>query len=184
MADINGLYLLKRFFYDRTNGSTNWRVYEYRYPPWFIGPHDFLCYGCDQGRNGYVINVKRKLGDIEVQEEACSGCMAFLDSIRLFSIPFAQLDSHEGCIRWAIASSDYYEHRQLFTFAPFIDTYHKDGYVEFQFSDRGYEDVQLIGALLKAGLSELDHYDLTSKEAKTSLDELFSKQRNCAMRWM
>jgi hypothetical protein len=122
-----------------------------------------------------VIIVKRKLGDIEAQEEACSGCMAFLDSIRLFSIPFAQLDSHEGRIG-AIASSDYHEHSKLFTFSSSIDTYHRDGYVEFQFSDAGYEDVQLIRALLKAGLSELDHYDLMSKKAKTSLDELFSKQ--------
>jgi hypothetical protein len=101
--------------------------------------------------------------------------MAILDSIRLFSIPFAQLDSHEGCIRWAIASSHFYEHRQLFSFPPSIDTFHRNGYVEFQFTDSGYEDVQVIGALLKAGLSELDHYDLTSKKAKTSLDELFSK---------
>ncbi len=176
MPDINTLYLLKRFFYDRTHGSTNWRVYEYRYPPWFIGPHDFLCYRCDEGRKGDVINVKRKLGDKEVKEKACSECMAFLDSIRLFSIPFAQIDSREGYVRWAVASSDYYEYKPLFSSSsPSVDTYHKDGYVEFQFDDSSYQDVQLVGALLKAGLSELDHYDLKNKKAKTSLDDLFSK---------
>ncbi len=65
----------------------------------FIRPSDFLRYRCDEGPKGYVINVKRKLGDIEVQEKACSGSITFLDSIRLFSIPFAQIDSHEGYIR-------------------------------------------------------------------------------------
>jgi hypothetical protein len=54
-------------------------------------PHDCLCYGCDEGRNGYVINIRRKLGNIELGEQACCGCMRFLDSIRLFSIPFVQL---------------------------------------------------------------------------------------------
>ena len=30
---------------------------------------------------------RRELGDIELDEQACRGCMIFLDSIRLFSIP-------------------------------------------------------------------------------------------------
>ncbi len=60
----------------------------------------------------------------------------------------------------AIASSDHYEYNKLSSFTSSIETYHGDGYVEFQFSDTGYEDVQFVGALLKTGLSELDHYDL------------------------
>lgn len=105
--------------------------------------------------------------------------MKLLNNIRLFSIPFAQLDSHEGCIRWTIPPSGFYEHRQLFTFSTSTgpDIYHRDGYVEFQFSDGGYEDVILVKALLRAGLEESDH-DLAyvrNKKAKTSLDELFSK---------
>ena len=105
-----------------------------------------------------------------------TGCSKLLSDLHtVYSIPFVQLASHEGCIGWAIATSDYYEHKELFTFTPSIDTCHREGYLEFQFSDEGYEDVQLIGALLKAGLSELDNYDLTRKKANTSLDELFSK---------
>jgi len=31
--------------------STNWRVYQYGYHPWFIDPRDFLHYTCE----GYMI---------------------------------------------------------------------------------------------------------------------------------
>jgi hypothetical protein len=158
MADQDRLFLLKRFLYDRSNpgssiGNSNYS-YRFRrnYEDNVVGPHDFLCYGCDEGRDGYVINVKRRLGDIEVHEYACSGCMKSLDSIRLFSIPFVQLDSHEGSIIWAVSTSDFVEHRDLLTFDPHdIDTQEKEDYVEFQFSDGGYDDVLLVKALLRAG---------------------------------
>jgi hypothetical protein len=76
--------------------------------------HDFFCYGCDEGRNGYLIKIRRKLSiGIIIMEEACVGCMSLLDSIRLFSIPFAQVCSHEGLIIWAISPGDYYEHQSL-----------------------------------------------------------------------
>jgi hypothetical protein len=93
MADQDRLFLLKRFLYDRSNPSSTVNNSNYRsddFEGHMAGPHDFLCYGCDEGRNGYVINVRRKLGDVQVHEYACSGCMKFLDSIRLFSIPFVQ----------------------------------------------------------------------------------------------
>jgi hypothetical protein len=36
------------------------------------------------------------------------------------------------------------EHKTLFTFEPTdIDTYQRDGYIEFQFSDGGYDDGRL-----------------------------------------
>ena len=100
------IFLLKRFLHDRlhpgsTVGNSHYE-WSYNYVKNVADPHDFLCYGCDEGRNGYVINIRRKLGDIELYEQACCGCMMFLDSIRLFSIPFVQLYSHKGCIRWAI----------------------------------------------------------------------------------
>ena len=79
------------------------------------------------------VMVRRKLGDSELDEQACRGCMRFLDSIRLFSIPFVQLSSHKGCIRWAISLSDFVEHKTLLTFDPTdIDTI-RDGYIESRF---------------------------------------------------
>jgi hypothetical protein len=35
-----------------------------------------------------MVKKRRKLGDIELDEQACRSCMIFLGSIRLFSIPF------------------------------------------------------------------------------------------------
>ena len=86
------ILLLKRFLHDRlhpgrTVGNSHYE-WGYNYEENVADPHDFLCYGCDEGRNGFVINIRRKLGDIELHEQACRGCMRFLDSIRLFSIPF------------------------------------------------------------------------------------------------
>jgi hypothetical protein len=73
------------------------------------------------------MNIRCKLADIELYEQACRGCINFLDSIRLFSIPFVQLYSHKGCIRWAISLSDFVEHKTLFTFDPRnIDTYPRE----------------------------------------------------------
>ena len=58
-------------------------------------------------------------------------------------------------VRWAISISDFVEHKTLFTFDPTdIDTYPRDGYIEFQFSDGDYDDVVLIKALVRAGLLE------------------------------
>jgi hypothetical protein len=104
------IFLLKRFIHDRIHpgsivGNSH---YEWGYN-YVINM---------SGRNGYVINISRKLGDMELREQACRGCMKFLDSIRLFSIPFVQFYSHKGCIRWAISLSDFVEHTTLFTFDP------------------------------------------------------------------
>jgi hypothetical protein len=97
MADR--IFLFKRFLHDRLHpgsivGNSHYE-WSYKYEEGVADPHDFLCYGCDEGRNGYIINRRRKLGDIELQEQACRGCMRFLDCIRLFSIPFVQLESHK-----------------------------------------------------------------------------------------
>src|SRR5215471_50400 len=153
------IFLLKRFLHDRLHpGSTvsnSHYEWSYNYEENVADPHDFLCYGCDEGRNGYVINIRRKLGDIELYEQACRGCMMFLDSIRLFSIPFVQLYSHKGCIRWAISISDFVEYKTLFAFdATDIDTYPRNGYIEFQFLYGDYDDVVLVKALVRAGLLE------------------------------
>jgi hypothetical protein len=95
--------------------------WSYKYEEGVADPHDFLCYACEEGRSGYVINIRRKLGYIELDEQACRGCMRFLDSIRLFSIPFVRLYSHKGCIRWAISLSDFVEHKTLLTFDPTLN---------------------------------------------------------------
>jgi hypothetical protein len=168
-------FLLKRFLHDRLhpgsivgNSHYDW---SYKDEEGVADPHDFLCYGCDEGRNGYVINIRRKLGEIELDEQACRGCMRFLDSIRLFSIPFVQLGSHKGCTRWAISLSDFAEHKTLFTFDPTdIDTYRRDGYIEFQFSDGGYDDVVLVRALLRAGLLEADYYETKNRVKNPTLE--------------
>ena len=97
--------------------------------------------------------------------------MMFLDSIRLFSIPFVQLYSHKGCIRWAISLSDFSEHKTLFTFDPTdIDTYPKDGFIEFQFSDGGYDDNILVKALVTAGLLETDYYESKNRVKNPTLE--------------
>lgn len=63
------------------------------------------------------------------------------------------------------------EHKGLFTFDPTdIDTYPRDGYIEFQFSDGDYDDVVLVKALVRAGLLEADYYE--SKNSKKSYLEL------------
>jgi hypothetical protein len=54
------------------------KLKHYSYEENVADPHDFLCYGCDEGRDGYVINIRGKLGDIELDEQACRGCMKFL----------------------------------------------------------------------------------------------------------
>jgi hypothetical protein len=96
--------------------------------------------------------------------------MKFFDSIRLFSIPFVQLDSHKGCIRWAISLSDFAKHRTLFTFdRTDIDTYQRDGYIEFQFSDGDYDDVILVKALVRAGLLEADYYESKNRVKNPTL---------------
>src|SRR5215467_10789467 len=169
------IFLFKRFLHDRlhpgsTVGNSHYE-WSYNYVKNVADPHDFLCYGCDEGRNGYVINIRRKLGGIELYEQACRGCMMFLDSIRLFSIPFVQLYSHKGCIRWAISLSDFSEHKTLFTFDPTdIDTYPKDGFIEFQFSDGGYDDNILVKALVKAGLLEADYYESKNRVKNPTLE--------------
>jgi len=169
------VFLFKRFLHDRlypgsTVGNSHYD-WSYKYEENVADPHDFLCYGCDEGRNGYVINIRRKLGDSELDEQACRGCMRFLDSIRLFSIPFVQLSSHKGCIRWAISLSDFVEHKTLFSFDPTdIDTYQRDGYIEFQFSDGGYDDVILVKALLRAGLLEADYYESKNRVKNPTLE--------------
>jgi len=169
------IFLLKRFLHDRlqpgsTVGNSHYE-WSYNYEENVADPHDFLCYGCDEGRNGYVINIRRKLGDIELYEQACRGCMMFLDSIRLFSIPFVQLYSHKGCIRWAISISDFVEYKTLFAFdATDIDTYPRDGYIEFQFSDGDYDDVVLVKALVTAGLLEVDYYESKNRVKNPTLE--------------
>ena len=64
--------LLKRFLHDRLhpgsivdNSHYDW---SYKDDEGVADPHDFLCYGCDEGRNGYVINIRRRLEDIELDE--------------------------------------------------------------------------------------------------------------------
>ena len=118
------------------------------------------------------VMVRRKLGDSELDEQACRSCMRFLDGIRLFSISFVQLSSHKGCIRWAIPLSDFVEHKTLFSFnsTTDIDTYQRDGYIEFQFSDRGYDDVILVKALLRAGLLEADYYESKNRVKNPTLE--------------
>ena len=91
--------------------------------------------------------------------------MSLLDSIRLFSIPFAQVSSHEGFNIWAISPEDYYEHKDLFdnigvdhTFENITHYDSGQGYdgttntyfnmrgrsvMTFSFSDGGDEDVNL-----------------------------------------
>ena len=86
----------------------------------------------------------------------------FLDSILLFSIPFVQLYSHKGCIRWTISLSDFSEHKTLFTFDP-TD-------IEFQFSDGDYDDVILVKALLRAGLLEADYYESKNRVRNPTLE--------------
>jgi hypothetical protein len=51
-----------------------------------------------------------------------------------------------------------------------IDTYQRDGYIEFQFSDGGYDDVVLVRALLRAGLLEADYYESTSRVKNPTLE--------------
>lgn len=141
-----------------------------------------MCYGCDEGRDRYVITVRRKLHDIVVREQACVGCMKFLDSVRLFSIPFVQIYSHKGNILWAISPQDYYEHQKLFdainvterkwakvgdydhdckgydqTTNNYFDSKDED-IMTFNFSDGGDEDVDQVRAFLMAGLIESKEY--------------------------
>jgi hypothetical protein len=68
-------------------------------------------------------------------------------------------DSHEGSIIWAVSTSDFAEHRYLLTFDPHdIETQEREDYVEFEFSDGGYDDVLLVKGLLRAGLAESNYY--------------------------
>ena len=74
-------------------------------------------------------------------------------------------------IRWAISLSDFAKHRTLFTFDPTdIDTYQRDGHIEFQFSDGGYDDVVLVKALLRAGLLEADYYESKNRVKNPTLE--------------
>jgi hypothetical protein len=66
MADIDRVYGIKRLFFNRLKIGD---PYEFSKGG---TPHDFICYGCDEGRNGYLIHVRRKLSDgVIIKEEAC-----------------------------------------------------------------------------------------------------------------
>jgi hypothetical protein len=59
----------------------------------------------------------------------------------------------------------------LFTFDPTdIDTYQRDDFIEFQFSDGGYDDVVPVKALLRAGLSEADYYESKNRVKNPTLE--------------
>jgi hypothetical protein len=92
----------------------------------------------------------------------------------------AQIISHEGGIVWAISPEDYYEHKDLFDHIHVDHTFDKltrydsgQGYdsttntyfdirdksiMTFTFSDGGDEDVDLVRALLMAGMIESKQY--------------------------
>lgn len=91
--------------------------------------------------------MKRRLfGGITLDELACQQCMKFLDSIRLFSIPFVQIDSHEGSIWCTISSTDYHQHSSLFP-RPYESDINKNT-VTFVFTDDG-GDMAIVHAMIQ-----------------------------------
>jgi hypothetical protein len=78
MANIDRLYSFRRFLYSRLAiGVIDSRPYYEQsfYDNKHPGPHESMCYGCDEGRTGYVVKTRRKLGDIVLREEACEDCL-------------------------------------------------------------------------------------------------------------
>jgi hypothetical protein len=123
---------------------TTFEELEKQYPKYLFLPsnrissHSDLCFGCTESRNGEVIVAGRSLdtgifpGDHEtkeliVMEIACNGsCMNFLKNLRQFTIPFAQVQSHEGSIEWAISRRNYERQKDLFRF--YSENHTKYGY--------------------------------------------------------
>ncbi|MGN6346813.1 MAG: hypothetical protein ACTHME_03845 [Candidatus Nitrosocosmicus sp.] len=63
------------------------------------------------------------------------------------------------------------EHKTLFSFdSTDMDIHQRGGYIEFQFSDGGYDDVILVKALLRAGLMEADYYQSKNRVKNPTLE--------------
>ncbi|HET7345612.1 MAG TPA: hypothetical protein VFJ05_07045 [Nitrososphaeraceae archaeon] len=99
--------------------------------------HEKFCFGCDELRHGeLVIDSYQIVGGKRIKEVVCQGCKQILDLIRLFSYyNFAQIESHEGTIKWI---EEYYDEH--------IDTKVR----EFDFTDDG-EAEDIVSKKLQIG---------------------------------
>lgn len=113
-----------------------------------------FCFGCDEGREGKIIKTGRFLNHRIYLELVCEGCKKYLELIRPVTIPFVQVDSHEGVILWRIERGDFADNEDILgrfreTYA-LIDAKHQDDEKTIMLgaSDEGSAD-ELVYALIE-----------------------------------
>jgi len=111
----------------------------------FYFSNRLFCFGCDEGRNGKIIEREIKIDGKKYHEQICKGCDQVLKKIRNFLPNFVQEISHEGRIVWRI-SKEYYENK--YTWLYHYDTYDEDNNtISFNMTDNGSVD-KVIQALV------------------------------------
>ena len=116
-----------------------------------------FCFGCDEGRNGQVLRIPKRLAGERFVEVVCEGCKKILDLLRPLTLPFVQTYSHEGTICWRVSLFDYRRHTdELRTFndEPPYDGLESITTVCLRATDDGSAD-HLVHALVRCRLKDV-----------------------------